>query len=1674
MQTAVVSIQKDIFDVFTENTVRVTDKKDIIKLEQWLSQRIDTMKESINGKSDTETIKNISVKEAKEHIGKLSEQKEALNKIERWIEQINSPRTISPAEITPTQLTANLFTQDVITDQTEAKINLEQKGRSIKMDWDSHALKIVDTGSGWQIEHENIIIGKIEDVAKLSRKINFFPEKIKELGIKEIQIPLTASKIIDLPNAIWSAWTSNIKKTKTWKINTEKLQTNTNPKSLPPHTLENPINTIDQKMDQLLKLVNLADMRMQYNNLKGRWDTLKLHMQNFNKNQDINADTPLFRSIFPALEHEINEFKKQLTNAIIDAQDKLESIKNSGIADLEKVKQLQQEIEDIKAKYKTIQDEFDLVHKDLFARIYKETPKQLPPHEETTTIVPPTWWDEEIPTSEPTSSETIDISAHLMDKESLVKKSIEQDVLEEYQHKYEKRRWPKRLAMYTFARWRQDNRINNRLGLSKKYNDAIETDITRQQRVASSIGNFASEYDMGVDAGKVKKTALASNDQVNTIANSYIKWVDKGWISRQDAIVQFNEFFKNNKDYQTGMTGSDIMEQLDDVAFMVAVSQHVKKNGQRTPDDYRKIQETISDFFGNHPTAQLHWVHFSNPNVASKTEMDTLCDHILAYKTKTAVKQLNNITANVKLYKVEKDTVDLTQSKLREHNRTRVDKMFTVANVATFGMAGSTVGNMLLKTGAGVWLAATWVGALWVVWWVAWLAAVLQWMKTYRDYLTEAQKTHEDAMTMGTTELDRRIKEVEWQIKKHTTMQKTLAFWGFGKHAIRTKQLNILKAVNDQMHKTGAMKPAIQLITEMQHVSRDKQALAIAETLARLKAGRELNTNFISGSTRALTEQERKSLLIQLRDSAAQRATKVWYGHLVPPRNANEEKWRMFWDRLIAVPQNNIGSIYQRKYAELKKNFQWMKDDINKGRKKMARRDARTNLTTSVTVAWVAAWVSAGVHALNGWTSWVDGTTIQWPHNEYALGKYETPITDKASWWENALNNGDKVSFQWEAAVDAVNASRWTFGDLGKEAAEVTKLAWSFDSATQDAVKEALTTELAKVKAEAIKAGADAGNVALTQQRWVDGVEEMLTKLQAAGKTGVTIENIKFDPSTFNPIDIQASAAAWSGVGMQDVIDRSVAFEATVNGVPWSWGWIEPLWAVWPGFSNTYAKPGDESKHDDSWSKRTKDLAKKDIEEKKKDEEKKDYNKDFEDKHGLPWENPTYNPTPPITDKDENRKKKWEDNKDKPFDPNDAGEQPQNHPYGDTDSKRSKSPRWREWSRTATDVPRFFDEDYPSAPEILSAQEAAERIIAAKYYNRPLSDMPLINDPKYMMGEYTVKIEEALHNKDYQKAVQLLAENITQEQEYVDNESQSLWFNNAIQKSLTAVDEVFDELAISVDDRSEIPSKNNIHIIPSYLFYAQNGRYEKNTLWFMQFMNGHIFVNYEALRHWPNGDRSPEEQRQVLTHAMTHEIIHGASTSNYHKTWKEKDGKIQNGSEDYVFLRRLGTQLVRRVDKVGNLKERWRALNEWLTESLNLYILEEKLGMPSVLNAYPGERKIVDMLSQKFGIKKTELYKFLISRKFGGDVIRKVYGQKKSNDEVSYERPGYITLLMELMDMEHLKHKNGSLPLAQWFIQEEKIVIKKADSKNFHPSLINKDGSLKEEILQAYPFITQA
>ncbi len=101
------------------------------------------------------------------------------------------------------------------------------------------------------------------------------------------------------------------------------------------------------------------------------------------------------------------------------------------------------------------------------------------------------------------SAKIVSLDAHVMDKESLVHKSIEQDVLEEYQNKYEKRMWIQRLPMYFYARFRQNRRIDKRLNTNRENNQAIEFSPSfphdaskRQQRIASSIANFAGEHDL--------------------------------------------------------------------------------------------------------------------------------------------------------------------------------------------------------------------------------------------------------------------------------------------------------------------------------------------------------------------------------------------------------------------------------------------------------------------------------------------------------------------------------------------------------------------------------------------------------------------------------------------------------------------------------------------------------------------------------------------------------------------------------------------------------------------------------------------------------------------------------------------------------------------------------------------------------------------------------------------------------------------------------------------------------------------------------------------------------------------------------------------------------------------------------------------------------------------------
>ena len=94
-------------------------------------------------------------------------------------------------------------------------------------------------------------------------------------------------------------------------------------------------------------------------------------MDDFDKNLDINADTPLFQARFIPLEQQINGFKKDLENASIDIDAKIEESKKKG--DQKSIKKL----EIIKEKYEAIKKDYEETFKQLNERIHNKTHKQI-------------------------------------------------------------------------------------------------------------------------------------------------------------------------------------------------------------------------------------------------------------------------------------------------------------------------------------------------------------------------------------------------------------------------------------------------------------------------------------------------------------------------------------------------------------------------------------------------------------------------------------------------------------------------------------------------------------------------------------------------------------------------------------------------------------------------------------------------------------------------------------------------------------------------------------------------------------------------------------------------------------------------------------------------------------------------------------------------------------------------------------------------------------------------------------------------------------------------------------------------------------------------------------------------------------------------------------------------
>lgn len=439
---------------------------------------------------------------------------------------------------------------------------------------------------------------------------------------------------------------------------------------------------------------------------------------------------------------------------------------------------------------------------------------------------------------------------------------------------------------------------------------------------------------------------------------------------------------------------------------------------------------------------------------------------------------------------------------------------------------------------------------------------------------------------MGTEQLQKLIDQLEEQVeKKNSDFQQFLSWFWFGKRAIQTKQLKILKAVNEELHKNSAVKPAEELNKKLRSTNETVLQWAIVECLARLRTWRQLKTNFISWKDRWLTEQERNDLLLQLR-----RAAIVWaQTHddiTVPQLGDNELKWDMFWKEFL--DDTVIQTEYDDTVAMLGDSYQNMQTKINKWRKRMAFRDMWTNAATMAAIWWIWSWIFS-------WFStgpYVDGvpdSSTSLGH-QYDLWSYDH--TEASDLFDGDLaetvDAGDTISIEWESWVDAVSAVSWEFGDLQEELSAFQDYvsdnfsdAWSVNT-----INTWLQHAIEDVYQAWMSAWADPNNILLAQQRLIDGTESLMEQLHEATGWDVLISSygVDFDVSW---IEIEQSVSPWTWTWVENAANRAVWFNVVVDGTPWYREQGDPIRVVWPGFSNTYADASSKKrKMNDSWSKK--------------------------------------------------------------------------------------------------------------------------------------------------------------------------------------------------------------------------------------------------------------------------------------------------------------------------------------------------------------------------------------------------------------------------------------------------------------------------------------------------------
>ncbi|MFZ2151117.1 MAG: hypothetical protein WAZ12_05325 [Candidatus Absconditicoccaceae bacterium] len=1443
--------------------------------------------------------------------------------------------------------------------------------------------------------------------------------------------------------------------------------------------MDKEIKNIDEKMEQILKLINMIDINNQYNKLSKRREKLKKHMEDFDKDGSINSDTELFKAIYPALEHEINEFKKDLENAIIDIKDKISLIEGSGIAGLEAVKKVKKELEDILKKYEIIKTDFDSMYEKLLKRIKEETPKQLPPHEEEEVIPKPIIPDPKPdPTLDPIiEQQDLDISAVISDMGTDIhRERLSLETEEELRDEYKNTgKWnmPKRAYLFLSRGAKRKRLIKEKMEKLEKKKHAFTKNEPFDQEIESAADRHEIEKGKYNLASIDKKVEKIDDPKVNEICKKYLEsdgitliYTDDNFKDDFNAITAdkntiLGKALEGQKEIK--YIGSNILEKLKlkKAAFELdnEINQELGKYINTSDEIHIKnIEEKISKYIAAH---QENPKNIATYKIILKEKDPSKLNQFLKHQGAVMKMKVNNLKMTIDVLVGGKSAYQI-DNKDRQKGRAykvghALDKLPRWAQTA--GFVGLSIGTGLLTGGLG-----TVASAAIVTGFSAGSVGGLNALKKWTHY-TKEQNTHEKNVATDYKNEQKKIQERQDQALKGKRYswktykaKRQLALYDQSTQENFQVSNTITDTITDLCSQVRTLTPQ-----EENYIKKN-----LIQGKVRLDYYRDIGHNFLASNEKKHIEQDMKRL---------EKAIILGSNKLGLVNGITD----------ISTLQATDDTGTNLKYEEIKKDLE---NSYNKSLIQFKRERRVLAAKYGVGTAVASAGMSLGMQYLMGTGVFsekvIPGTTTGTGTSEhFNPGKHNLLDTGTSNSIHDTaqsissnpnINSSSIIDINYGAGTDAtaVIPGRLTQSVYDTKINEVINNINSMKG-LNTAIRDQLIDHVKSEPRKSSRATSNFTNDFLHGMRCAETVEQAARGLADSGYNhGI---NIAYNSS----YDI-------AGKGIHNVAERVVNADFVLNNPGTGNSRWERLVIPVPLFFNTFkdkilGKPDQNPKQDPKEKDKKPDIIQPNNKPKGKEQipDKKKYRDDFWDKNK---EKPNQEPDDPGIKKDPKTggRKPEEDLSKRKIGVSTRKEKIDIKESNllDKDGKpvagKDGLPKTLSGYKDISD----FAPEYPNQFKEKSLDEMAKEVI-----ENP--NIPLYKDPEYQND--STEVENLLSQGKKDKAMMIIKSIIEKERKYIEEEKEKK-YNGYINQIYDVIKTSFNKYGVKDIDNT-LPSKDKIHIMTGYEFWSYKSPKNINggTVGGVCYTDhGHILINHDAI-HMVSTDEKIQEA--ILKDILIHELVHDSGVNNYHHFYelKDKKGDIleKNNRENESFIvRRIGLRIIKRI-KGNNFFVYGTALNEAVTQMLadkigsTEYELGKKL-LPQgyVSKGYPKEKEVVQLLQEKLLIPFDMFAKAILNRTRdvgkSENALKKLTlkinsGDWSSASKINGERyPEFLKLIMCIMDYESENKGDFSAEykLTKDLINGEQLIITPEMKKYFHPSLL-KNGILKEKLQKAYP-----